>query len=99
MNISDLAEERAGYANGHAVGRDPMRFLVRRQSPQGVTTHSLQPEAFDGLDPTSKAKGWAHKVGALHTKCGLGGIDVADLLPAYALPMCLECRGRETTSR
>ena len=102
MNVSDLSEERAGYSIGHPAGRDAMRFLVRRQQPDGPLTHSLWPETFDGLDATSPAKGWGHKVGALRTKCGHGGIDLADLIPAYALPTCRKCRdldSAETSGR
>ena len=86
MNISDLTEERRGYANGHPRNRDALRFLVLEQGSDGATTHSVCPDAFDDLDQESRAKGWGHKVGSLRTMCGWGDITLDDLVPNYAAP-------------
>ena len=96
LDISDLTEERRGYANGHPKDQEAMRFLVREQGPVGVVTHSVHPEAFDDLDPESRDKGWGHKVGKLRTMCGWGDITLSDLVPAHAAPLCLDCRALDT---
>ena len=93
MIISDLSEEGRAYAIGHPPsGRDVMRFLVRLRGANGVVTHGVLAEAFDNLDPNSKAKGWGHKVAPLQTLCGLEGLALSDLFPAYARPLCQACR-------
>ena len=88
MGIADLAEERKAYAIGHPAGDSSMRFLSRVRGG----THGIDPAAFDGLDPESRAKGWGAKVGTLATLCGIGPLALSDLLPAYASPTCPACR-------
>ena len=96
MNISDLTEERRGYANGHPEKAESLRFLVSEQGSDDAVTHSVCPDAFDDLDQESRDKGWGHKVGPLNTMCGWGDITLDDLVPNYAAPLCPDCRALDT---
>jgi len=90
MGIADLTEERKAYIIGHPSGDSSMRFLSRVRDREG--THGIDPAAFDGLDPESRAKDWGTKVGTLVTLCGMGPLVLVGLLPAYASPTCPACR-------